>query len=87
MRNARFAADPAPIDATCTCYTCQHFSRAYIRHLMIAREMLGATLLTIHNLHTMLQLIREIRDAILNGTFEVFRADFWAQRERVALEA
>ncbi|HHE72708.1 MAG TPA: tRNA guanosine(34) transglycosylase Tgt [Chloroflexi bacterium] len=84
MRNARFAADPAPIDATCTCYTCQHFSRAYIRHLMIAREMLGATLLTIHNLHTMLQLIREIRDAILNGTFEVFRADFWAQRERAA---
>ena len=82
MRNARFAEDPSPLDPACECYTCRHFSRAYIRHLLIAREMLGATLLTIHNLHTMLSLMTDIRGAILTGGFEDFRAAFWEMRQR-----
>ncbi|MCJ7550435.1 MAG: tRNA-guanine transglycosylase, partial [Anaerolineae bacterium] len=60
---------------------CRRFSRAYIRHLLVAKEILGATLLTIHNLHTMLTLIHDIRAAILVGQFADFRAAFWAARE------
>lgn len=70
MVNAVYARDPQPIDHTCSCYTCQNFSRAYLRHLIIAREMLSATLLSIHNLHTLLQLAREIRQAILDQKFD-----------------
>jgi queuine tRNA-ribosyltransferase len=76
--NAAFAADPRPIDATCGCYTCQHYSRAYLRHLIIAKEMLSATLLSIHNLHTLLQLARDIRQAILEQRFTAFAAEFLA---------
>ena len=70
--NASFAKDSRPIDNTCTCYTCQNFSRAYLRHLIAAKEMLSATLLSIHNLHTLLQLGREMRQAILEGSFDAF---------------
>lgn len=80
LRNARFAEDPASLDPTCACYACQHFSRAYLRHLIIAGEILGATLLTIHNLHTMLTIMREIRGAILAGSFADYRAAFWEAR-------
>ncbi len=82
MRNARFADDPAPIDATCTCYTCQHFSRAYIRHLVATKEMLAATLLSLHNLHTMLTIAHEIRKAVLYGRFADYRAAFWEAKTR-----
>ena len=80
LRNARFAEDPAPLDATCGCYACQNFSRAYLRHLIMAGEILGATLLTLHNLHTMFTLMREIREAILAGRFAEYRAAFWEAR-------
>jgi queuine tRNA-ribosyltransferase len=80
MRNARFADDPAPIDPTCGCYACQNFTRAYVRHLIVAREILAATLLSIHNLYTMLTLIHEMRDAVLAGRFEDYRAGFWEAR-------
>jgi queuine tRNA-ribosyltransferase len=76
--NAVYASDPRPIEETCTCYTCQHFSRAYLRHLIIAREMLSATLLSIHNLHTLIQLTREMRQAILEGCFDAYTKDFLA---------
>ena len=79
MVNAAFAHDPAPIDDNCGCYTCQHFSRAYIRHLIIAREMLAATLLSIHNLHTLLALVRNMRQAILDGQFDCFTQDYFDQ--------
>ncbi len=79
--NAGYAADPAPIDETCTCYTCQHFSRAYLRHLITAKEMLAATLLTLHNLHTLLQLMRDLRQAILTGSLEPFADQFFANRQ------
>jgi queuine tRNA-ribosyltransferase len=68
--NAVYADDAQPIDVTCTCYTCQNFSRAYIRHLIIAKEMLSATLISIHNLFTLTRICQDIRQAILTGNFE-----------------
>lgn len=76
LKNAEFARDEQPIDHACTCYTCQNFSRAYIRHLIMAKEMLAATLLSIHNIHTLIQLAKDARKAILEGIFSAFRADF-----------
>jgi queuine tRNA-ribosyltransferase len=73
--NAGFARDQRPIDETCNCYTCRFFSRAYLRHLIIAKEMLSATLLSIHNLHTLIHLAQEMRQAILDGRFAAFAAD------------
>jgi queuine tRNA-ribosyltransferase len=74
--NASFADDPLPIDETCACYTCRNFTRAYLRHLIIAKEMLSATLLSIHNLHTLLELVRQIRQAIIEDRFDVFAQGF-----------
>jgi queuine tRNA-ribosyltransferase len=74
--NSSFADDPLPIDETCTCYTCHNFTRAYLRHLIIAKEMLSATLLSIHNLHTLLELVRQIRQAIIEDRFDVFAQGF-----------
>jgi queuine tRNA-ribosyltransferase len=79
--NAIHQNDPQPIMESCTCYTCQHFSRAYLRHLIIAKEMLAATLLTLHNLHTLLQLMRDLRQSILEGTLESFTDNFFADQE------
>jgi len=72
LLNARFAEDPAPIDAQCSCTTCQHFSRSYLRHLIRSKEMLASTLLSIHNIHMLLNLARSMRMAILNGSFDSF---------------
>ena len=72
LMNASFAEDQQPIDEHCTCYTCCTFSRAYLRHLIVAKEMLAATLLSIHNLHTLLQLARDLRQAILEGRLQTF---------------
>jgi queuine tRNA-ribosyltransferase len=74
--NSSFADDPLPIDETCACYTCRNFTRAYLRHLIIAKEMLSATLLSIHNLHTLLELVRQIRQAIIEDRFDVFAQGF-----------
>jgi queuine tRNA-ribosyltransferase len=72
LRNTPFARDPRPIDENCACYTCQHFTRAYLRHLVIAKEMLSATLLSIHNLYTLVHLAKAMRAAIVEGQFEAF---------------
>ena len=77
LRNARFADDPGPLEVGCTCYTCTHFSRAYLRHLVIANEILGHHLVTLHNLHLMLTIAREIREAILEGRFQAYREAYW----------
>lgn len=74
--NASFARDPNPIDEYCECYTCQHYSRAYLRHLIIAKEMLSATLLSIHNLHTLIQLTHRMRQAIVEKRFETFAREY-----------
>jgi queuine tRNA-ribosyltransferase len=76
IKNARYAEDHDPPDPGCACYTCRHFSRAYLRHLYIAGEMAGATLNTIHNLYFYLDTMRRIREAIMFGTFERLRQEF-----------
>jgi queuine tRNA-ribosyltransferase len=77
LRNARFTDDPSPIESGCTCYACAHFSRAYIRHLTRANEILGHHLLTLHNLHLMLTIARELREAVLAGRLQAYREAFW----------
>lgn len=76
LRNAQFSRDPQPIDPDCTCATCQQFSRAYLRHLVKANEILGHMLLTGHNLHFLINLMQQIREAIRKGTLSQFAADF-----------
>jgi queuine tRNA-ribosyltransferase len=76
VKNARYAEDPLPPDPECGCYTCRHFSRAYLRHLFLAGEMAGATLNTIHNLYFYLDTMRRIREAIVFGAFEKLRQEF-----------
>ena len=70
LMNASFAHDQNPIDDGCSCYTCRTFTRAYLRHLIVARELLAGTLLSIHNLHALVQLVSDIRQMILAGTFD-----------------
>jgi len=81
IANARHAADGLPIDEACQCYACRNFSRAYLRHLVLANEMLGATLLTIHNLTTLVSLMADIRQAIQQGCFTQFASNFLEQWE------
>lgn len=69
LRNARFAADPGPLDPACTCPTCRRHARAYLHHLFKAGEMLGAMLLTWHNLHYYQALMQGLRAAIVAGRF------------------
>jgi len=69
IRNARWARDPNPVEEGCACYTCRRFSRGVLRHLALAREMLGATLASIHNLHFYLRLMAAIRADVASGTF------------------
>ncbi len=70
LMNADFARDPNPIDDTCDCYTCRTFTRAYIRHLIVAKELLAGTLLSIHNLRALIRLMETIREYIADGSFE-----------------
>ncbi|MGQ9585251.1 MAG: tRNA guanosine(34) transglycosylase Tgt [Anaerolineae bacterium] len=81
IRNACFADDPRPIEEGCTCYTCRTFSRAYLRHLMQAGEVLGLRLATLHNLHFLLEFVRGIRQAIQEGTLAQFQEAFLADYE------
>jgi len=76
LLNTAFALDKRPIDESCTCYTCQNFSRAYLRHLIVAKETLSGTLISIHNIHTLLEITRQCRQHILAGTFNQFAQDF-----------
>jgi queuine tRNA-ribosyltransferase len=82
LRNARFREDTRPIDETCGCHACRHFSRAYVHHLQRVDEILGARLATIHNLHYYLNLMGEVREAIAQGRFEAFRQRFAQDRAR-----
>jgi queuine tRNA-ribosyltransferase len=81
IKNSKYADDDQPIEPGCTCYTCRRFSRAYLRHLFIARELLVYRLNTIHNLHYYLTLMEGMRKAIEEGRFEDWRRDFYAARE------
>jgi queuine tRNA-ribosyltransferase len=76
IRNTANTRDARPIQEGCACYTCQHFSRAYLRHLFKAEEILGLRLMTIHNLYFLLNLMRRTRQSILDGDFLAFRQQF-----------
>jgi queuine tRNA-ribosyltransferase len=82
IKNARHKNEQIPLDETCTCYTCQNFSRAYLHHLHRCGEILGAQLNTIHNLHFYLKLMDDMRSAIETGTFSAFRQRFAEERAR-----
>jgi queuine tRNA-ribosyltransferase len=84
IRNTRHRADPNPLDPTCDCYTCRNFSRAYLHHLDRAKEVLGAMLNTIHNLHYYQVFTREIRSAIEAGSLEALLVRFAADRQQEA---
>jgi len=76
IKNARYAEDSSPIEPGCPCYTCRHYSRAYLRHLYFAGEILAFRLNTIHNLHFYLAFLREMRQAIAEDRMDGFRQDF-----------
>jgi len=78
LMNATYARDERPIEDGCSCYACQNFTRAYLRHLIVAKEMLAATLISIHNLYTLVHLMQQARQAIIAGTFDAFAAEFLA---------
>ena len=73
IKQAKYREDESPLDPNCECNTCQHYSRAYLRHLYQCNEILAMRLNTLHNLHFYLQLVRDSRDAILAGNFSAFR--------------
>ncbi len=77
VRNARYARDFGPLEEGCDCYACRHYSRAYIRHLFKAEEMLGPHLASIHNLRFLLRLMERIRAAIAEDRLDALRADFY----------
>jgi len=79
LMNASFARDSRPIDPTCDCYTCRMFTRAYLRHLINARELLAGTLLSIHNLRALIRLVGEMRASIVEGVFEA-RVPRWLEQ-------
>ncbi|RQO32756.1 tRNA guanosine(34) transglycosylase Tgt [Herminiimonas sp. KBW02] len=82
IKNARYKDDKKPLDESCSCYACRNFSRAYLHHLHRTGEILGARLNTIHNLHYYLDLMREMREAISEGRFQLFVSQFHADRAR-----
>lgn len=88
LRNQPYAADPRPIDPDCDCYTCTHFTRGYLRHLIVAGEMLSATLISIHNLQMLIDLTKDLRQAVLDHRLaefvEVFRRTYQKHRPQEA---
>ncbi len=86
IRNARYRADTRPLDATCGCYTCRHYSRAYLRHLDQCQEILGARLNSIHNLHYYQELMAGLRAAIADHRFDAFATAFYERRQQLDAE-
>jgi queuine tRNA-ribosyltransferase len=81
IKNTKYRDDPLPVDESCECYTCRNYSRAYLRHLYMAREILAYHLNTIHNLHYYVDLMQNIRRAITEDRYEEFRTEFYNKRE------
>lgn len=81
IRNAMYAQDLRPLDERCGCYTCQNYTRSYLRHLYKAQEILAAQLCTIHNLHYFLHLVGGAREAILAGRFQEFRKEYYDNQQ------
>ena len=83
--NAQHRTDTTPIDAHCACYTCRNYSRAYLRHLYMTKELLAYRLNSIHNVHYYIKLMERMRDAIKGDQFDTFRKDFYAKRNKTVL--
>jgi queuine tRNA-ribosyltransferase len=79
IKQARYERDASPLDGDCACYACRHFSRAYLRHLFMADELLAYRLLSLHNVHFFHALMAAMRAAVEVGAFEPFRARFFAR--------
>ena len=82
IRNARYKEDTKPLDPSCSCHCCQHFSRAYLHHLQRANEITGARLNTVHNLHYYLTLMEEMREALEEGRFDLWQEQFHKDRAK-----
>jgi queuine tRNA-ribosyltransferase len=80
IANARHRQDERPVEEGCPCYACRHYSRAYLRHLFMAKELLAYRLNTLHNIHFFMALMREMRKAIREDTFEAFKRGFYSER-------
>jgi len=81
IKNAQYAEDPLPVESGCSCYACQHYSRAYLRHLYLAGEILAMRLNTIHNLHFYLQFMKDMQQAIAGDSLDEFVRDFKSRWE------
>ena len=81
IKNAEFAEDPNPVDSDCGCYTCRNYSRAYLRHLYVAKELLSYRLNTLHNIYYFMELMRSIQQAILQDRFQAFKKEFYKIRK------
>ncbi|MDO8527069.1 MAG: tRNA guanosine(34) transglycosylase Tgt [Deltaproteobacteria bacterium] len=81
LRNEPFKEDPRPLDESCSCYTCRHYTRAYLRHLTMAKEILSCRLCSLHNLHYYLRLISEARFAIEQDRYKEFKKQFYKTQE------
>ncbi len=81
IRNSKYRDDTRPVDENCSCYTCRHYSRSYLRHLDKCKEILSSRLNTIHNLHYYQQLMKDIRSAIEDDRFDAFVEEFYAMRQ------
>jgi queuine tRNA-ribosyltransferase len=86
IKNARYREDGSPLDSECDCYTCQNYSRAYLRHLYVAGEILAMVLNTIHNLRYYLHLMERIREAIREGRYADFRGNFLRKRKATGVD-
>jgi queuine tRNA-ribosyltransferase len=76
LSNSRFKRDFTPIDSECDCYTCTHYTRAYMHHVFRGKEIISATLATIHNERFIVRLVDQMRQALLDGNFSDMKADF-----------
>lgn len=81
ISNSGFRHDDGPVDSRCACYTCRHYSRAYLRHLYLSRELLAYRLNSIHNIYYYIDLMKRIRAAVCRGEFSAFKKEFYAQRK------
>ena len=82
MKNLQFREDFTPLEETCDCYTCKHFTKSYIRHLLVANEELAGRLLSIHNLRFLIRLTEEAREAIKNDKYKEFKEEFIKNYEK-----
>lgn len=87
VKAGEYRLDQNPVEPGCTCYTCQNFARAYVRHLLNVNEILGVRLLTLHNLHRFMELMQAIRSALVEDRFAAFKAEFLQQHAIDGLHA